>query len=131
MSLGLKKNISFEGYIPEENIKKVFKEASILVIPYTNANSNGVSGPMLLGMTEGLPIIASGGGARQEDIIDGHTGLIFESSDIKKLSRLLKKLIAEPDLRKKLGMGAHRHIIEEHGWQRAAGIVKREYKAII
>jgi len=51
-------HIQFLGYVPEESIADLFREASMVVMPYTS--SAGSSGVAHLAAQYGVPVIASG-----------------------------------------------------------------------
>ena len=51
-------HIRFLGYVPEEAIADLFREASLAVMPYTS--SAGSSGVAHLAAQYGVPVIASG-----------------------------------------------------------------------
>jgi glycosyltransferase involved in cell wall biosynthesis len=51
-------HIRFLGYVPEESIAELFREASLAVMPYTS--SAGSSGVAHLAAQYGVPVIASG-----------------------------------------------------------------------
>jgi glycosyltransferase involved in cell wall biosynthesis len=51
------KNLSFTGYVPEEDIPSLFKRSALLALPYTS--NTGTSGVAHLGCNYGLPIITT------------------------------------------------------------------------
>jgi glycosyltransferase involved in cell wall biosynthesis len=55
--LGQRPEISFVGYVPEEDIPQLFQQSTVVVLPYTS--SAGSSGIAHLACTYGVPIIAS------------------------------------------------------------------------
>ena len=55
--LGLRPEIQFVGYVPEEDIPQLFQRSTVVVLPYTS--SAGSSGIAHLACTYGVPILAS------------------------------------------------------------------------
>jgi len=100
-------------------IKKYYplKDADIMVLPYRKQNNFSLSGPLIQGMSYGLPIIASDVKNFSNDIEDGRTGILFEDGNVKMLAEKIKLLIDDRSLRKKLGENAQNHIFKEHNPQ--------------
>lgn len=65
--------IFFLGYVPEESIANLFREASLVVMPYTS--SAGSSGVAHLAAQYGVPVLASSIGDFRE--IAEHEGIAF------------------------------------------------------
>jgi glycosyltransferase involved in cell wall biosynthesis len=63
-------------------------------------------------MIAGLPVIASRAGGPADYIVDGATGLLFESSNDEDLARQLARLIDDPALRTSLGGAARTYALE-------------------
>ena len=58
----------------------------------------------------GLPVVAARSGAFPEVIRDGETGLLVPPDDPQALAKALQRLIADPDLRRRLGDAARAHV---------------------
>ena len=88
--------IQFLGYVPEESIADLFREASLAVMPYTS--SAGSSGVAHLAAQYGVPVIASG----IQDFRDlaEHEGIamrFFTSGDVDSLVEQLLLALNSPD----------------------------------
>lgn len=57
-------------------------------------------------MAAGLPVVAGRSGAIAESVIDGKTGILFESGDLNVQASALMKLAADVDTRNKMGKAA-------------------------
>jgi glycosyltransferase involved in cell wall biosynthesis len=88
--------IRFLGYVPEESIADLFREASLAVMPYTS--SAGSSGVAHLAAQYGVPVIASG--IRDFREIAEHEGIairFFTPGDADSLVEQLLLALNSPD----------------------------------
>jgi glycosyltransferase involved in cell wall biosynthesis len=58
------------------------------------------------GMAAGLPVVAAGAGGPTEIVTDGVDGLIHRPGDVADLAASLRRLAADPELRRRLGTAA-------------------------
>lgn len=69
-----KGNIEFLGYVPDDELKKLYSECEALIFP--QVEDFGIT--PLEAMASGRPVIALGKGGALDSIIDGKTGVFFE-----------------------------------------------------
>lgn len=80
----------------------------IFVLPsYAN---EGVPQALLQAMLCGLPVISTHIGAIPEALTDGISGLVVAPKDVDSLARAIQRLLADPDLSKRLSAQAQRDI---------------------
>jgi glycosyltransferase involved in cell wall biosynthesis len=84
------------GRIANERVGEVMADSDVIVVPsvwYENS-------PVVIqeARAAGVPVVASGHGALAEKVRDGVDGLHFEPGDAADLSRVLQRLLDEPDL---------------------------------
>ena len=65
--------------------------------------SEGMSNAILEYMLAGKPVVAANVGGNSELVEDGHNGVLVEKCDSRQLAQALEKLIANPDLRARMG----------------------------
>jgi hypothetical protein len=109
--------IRFLGYVPEESIADLFREASLAVMPYTS--SAGSSGVAHLAAQYGVPVIASG----IQDFRDlaEHEGIamrFFTPGDADSLVEQMLTVLNSPDELKEM---AWRSYAGRRGHEHAAG----------
>ena len=80
--------------------------------------SEGMPLALLEAMAEGLPAVASSVGGVPEIVQDGENGLLVPAGDAAALARALQRLLADPDLRMRLGCAARCTIAEHYGLER-------------
>lgn len=96
-------SIAFLGYVPEETIPDLFREASLAVMPYTS--SAGSSGVAHLAAQYGVPVIASDIGDFRELV--AHEGIairFFTSGNVDSLVEQLFLALSSPDELKEMAL---------------------------
>ena len=76
-------------YIKDEDVDQLYKNASIIVMPYKKIYQSGV---LLLSLSYGRTVIASDLSPFKEVISDGENGFLFESENSSSLSNCILKL---------------------------------------
>jgi len=76
--------------------------------------SEGFGRAVLESMSLGKPIIASKVGGLREAIKDGKNGFLVEPGDVDAIERRWRELLANPEMRKRLGQEAKRTVFAEY-----------------
>ncbi|SPD73164.1 putative Glycosyltransferase [uncultured Desulfobacterium sp.] len=79
-----------DTFIPNDNVYKYFRRASLLLLPYHEASQSGVA---LMGLPFGLPVVATDVGAISEVVIDKIHGRVVASGDITGFAEMVKTLL--------------------------------------
>ena len=87
-------------WVGDSEVASYFRNASILVLPYTSASQSGV---IAVAAALATPVIATRVGAIPEQIDDGETGLLTEPGSVDQLYRAMELVLDQPDLARKLG----------------------------
>lgn len=106
------KNIRFAGQRNDvENILQI----SYISVLFSNAevHAEGVSNSIMEAMAAGCPVVATVGGGTTEIISNNENGFVVNPNDIKACISNITKLIASPDLRRKLGEAARKTVLEK------------------
>lgn len=77
-------------FISNQEIPDLFTASDFLVLPYDDATQ---SGPSLIALNYGLPIIASDQPSFKEMIKDGENGFLFEKGNVASLEDVLKRMV--------------------------------------
>lgn len=80
-------------FIDNADIPNYFCNADCIVLPYDDATQ---SGPMMIALNYGLPIIASSLESFKKIVTDGYNGYIFQRGSATELTSALKKIIDMP-----------------------------------
>jgi glycosyltransferase involved in cell wall biosynthesis len=92
------------------------------------SSREGLPNALLEAGAAGRPIVATAAGGSGEIVIDGVTGLLVPVEDGGLLAGALGRLVADPDLRDRLGAAAREHIIETFGMDRFVAEFARLYQ---
>jgi glycosyltransferase involved in cell wall biosynthesis len=116
-------------YIADDEIEIYLKAGDVLVQPYTHIFQSGV---LILGLSFGIPVIASDVGSLKEDVIEGKTGFIFQPRNATELELAVEKFFAG-DLyrnRERTRREIREHILENNSWSKVAGITTGIYNRL-
>ncbi len=98
---GLKGKVSFLGW--REDSIDVVRLMDIVVHP---SLAEGFGRAVLEAMALGKPVVASAVGGLREAILHSENGYLVQPGDVDGIERCWRKLIAEPELRSRLGVNA-------------------------
>ncbi len=101
----LNKNAEFTGWSNRSDVIHYIKNSRAIIFPSQLYETQGMVVTEAAGL--GVPAIVSNACAASENIIDGETGLLFESGDIESLMQKIKLLSKKPHLAKKMGQNAY------------------------
>lgn len=99
-------DVRFIGYVPEEDVERTFRNATVTVFPYTA--TTGSSGVLHQAGAFGCPPILPRLGDLEDLITDeGYTGAFFEPDDSADLARAIARLLDDPEERARIARGNH------------------------
>jgi len=115
--------VSFLGPRPQDVLPSYYAAADVTVVPSYYESFGMVA---LEAMACGSPVIASRVGGLVTTVRDGVTGFLVPESDVGALADRIQALIADPDLRWRIGREGVRWAAQ-HRWPCVAEAVCREY----
>lgn len=92
----------------------------------TSSRSEGLPFNVMEAMYAGLPVVATAVKGHTDLIRDGESGLLYPYDDAAAFQRAVNRLLAEPDLAKRLGAAAKR-AVEPYGLERVLPVVMEAY----
>lgn len=106
---GLESIVTVPGWISGEQKEKYLKTSDIFILPSYNEQM-----PMsiLEGMAYGYPIIATVVGGIPEMVKHGENGFLFKSGDIEEMTKYLKLLCENKDMRERMGQRSREIVLE-------------------
>lgn len=116
--------VKFWGWLENRSpqLRELYESSTIFVFPSEAENFPIV---LLEAMAARLAIITSAGTGCAEVV--GDAALLVPPKDPEAITRALRRLIDEPDLRRSLGAAARRRIEENFTWSAVAGRYLEEY----
>ncbi|HEX2175493.1 MAG TPA: glycosyltransferase family 4 protein [Nocardioidaceae bacterium] len=115
-------------YIPNTEIGKLFRGASVTVCPYTDASQSGV---VLTAFAFGCPVVVTDVGGLAEYVEHGRTGLVVAPGDHEELAAVLVRCLRDHDLAARMRAGVAAATAGDLGWARAAAEMVTVYHAVL
>src|SRR6185437_11863937 len=101
------------GAVPHAEVERLLERASIVVAP---CEREGFGLAAAEALAFGRPVVAAAGGALLELVAEGETGLLVPPRDAAALREAVQRLLADPELRERLGGEARARARERFGW---------------
>jgi len=108
------------GSLPHEEVPALIHQFDVALAPYSRPHHDFYFSPLKLFeyMACGVPVIAAALGQIEEVVRDGETGLLYPPGQQDALLAACERLLSDPDLRRRLGMGAAKEIHNHYTWDR-------------
>ena len=119
---GCKAPVCFLGILTPDILDSAYNTADIFVWPGVN---EAVGMATLEAMAAGLPVATGPWGSVAQEIEPEVTGLVARTGN--ELSQATRRLIADPDLRKRLGAAARAHVLRRNGLPAAAKVLAEAF----
>ena len=100
----------YDEYLSNESRTQLFRKASVVVLPYTDATQSGVI-PVAYSFAK--PVIATAVGGLPAQVDDGSTGILVPPRNAHALADAIVRLLRDPDLRRRYGANGRRRVIAE------------------
>jgi glycosyltransferase involved in cell wall biosynthesis len=110
---GLERNVDVKGFVPRSELLKEIKESSLVVLPSLH-EAQPVA--MLEAMACGKPVVAFDFPFSREIIQDMDNGLLAKPEDVKDLASKIRLILADNELRARIGQRAFEYVRERHNW---------------
>jgi glycosyltransferase involved in cell wall biosynthesis len=103
------------GMLPREELYALMARASVVVCP---SRRDGLPVVCAEAMAHARPVVASAVGGLPDMVRDGETGLLVPPRDPVALRGAIDRLLADAELRRRLGRAARERIAELCAWER-------------
>jgi glycosyltransferase involved in cell wall biosynthesis len=124
--------IRWLGWLPAPALPEVFARATLALFPFddTLLNRTKCSIKLVDLLCAGVPVVAEAVGQNSDYIVNGESGLLVRSGDVRAMLEAVGRLLDDPSLRHKIGEGARRRMREQFSWNLLAVDVERAYTTI-
>jgi D-inositol-3-phosphate glycosyltransferase len=126
-SLGLSDDVRFIGAVDQKMLPAFYSAADVCVQPSFYESFGMVA---IEAMACGLPVVASRAGGLPFSIRDGETGLLVVPGDPSALAGAISALLANPDLRLRMGEAGHQRA-HRYRWRHVANEVSAVYEELL
>lgn len=115
-------------YISREEVPQLFQQASVVVLPYTDASQSGV---ISLAYAFGKPVVATTVGSIPEVVDHGQTGLLVLPRDSDSLAEAVISLLQDGETRRRMGQRALEKTRGELSWTAIAEQTLQVYRRVL
>ncbi len=122
--LGLQDCVQFLGFVPDEDLPKIYNLCDVFVMPNRVTEGTALAGDIEgFGITFieagacGKPVIAGRSGGAVEAVSDGRTGLLVDPRSEEEIAGAIQRLLDDPRLAQTLGKQARQRIEREFDWR--------------
>ncbi|MDR1652551.1 MAG: glycosyltransferase family 4 protein [Prevotellaceae bacterium] len=120
------KNITFTGYILQDNLKTYLAESDAYLFP---SLCEGCASSGMEAMAAGLPVVVTAESGLP--INNGENGIVIPSKDENAIVEAIVTLQKDKTLREKLGKNAAKTISENYTWEQYAENTVKIYKSML
>jgi len=110
--LGIEDKTIFHGYVPHEDLAKVYKEAAVFILPSILMENLPFS--LIEAMSQATPVITTNFGGQAEIVKDGINGLLVKPADPTDLAEKISTILDNPELARETGQRGRKIVEENH-----------------
>ena len=112
------------GFVPHDELQQLYARAAVIACP---SRREGFGVACLEAMAHGRPVVATRVGGLLDLVVDGETGIVVPPRDPAALRSALERLLADPDLRRKLGSAGRDRARTHFSWERVTDATLAAY----
>ncbi len=116
------------GFVPHERLEALYARAAVVACP---SHREGFGVACLEAMAQGRPVVATGVGGLRDLVVDGETGLVVPPRDVPALRAALERLLADAELRRRLGVAGRERARSEFSWDRVTAALMSAYEEVL
>jgi glycosyltransferase involved in cell wall biosynthesis len=102
-----------QGFVPHDELTRLYARAAVVACP---SRREGFGVACLEAMAHARAVVATDVGGLRDLVVDGETGIVVPPRDPVALRRALERLLADRDLRRRLGAAGRARARERFSW---------------
>ena len=118
LALGIAPSVRFLGYQPQKSVAQLLGDADVFVLP---SFAEGLPVVLMEALASRVPVIATQIAGVPELVQDGISGFIVPPGDLAGLTERMDRLLADPDLRARMGAAGRAKVEAEFDIATEAG----------
>lgn len=122
LALGLGHSVIFTGL--RSDVPRLLALSDVFCLPSWR---EGMPRSIIEAMAAGLPVVATDIRGCREEVLEGKTGFLVPVRDSQGLAEALSRLLADSELRRKLGEAGHRRAVEYYSEEK---VIERQMKCL-
>jgi colanic acid/amylovoran biosynthesis glycosyltransferase len=116
------------GFVQHDELQQLYARAAVVACP---SRREGFGVTCLEAMAHGRPVVATRVGGLLDLVVDGETGIVGPPRDPAALRSALDRLLADPDLRRRLGMAGRDRARTHFSWEKVTDATLAAYAAAV
>ncbi len=121
---GVREWVTFIGAVPDDELPALYAAADVFVLPTREEPAQqeveGFGIVFCEASAAGVPVVGGRSGGVAEAVRDGETGLLVAPGNAGATADALDRLLSDAALRRRLGEGGRRAVLEHYNWRRMA-----------
>lgn len=125
---GLGEIVTLHPALTQERLREIYAEATLFALPClitADGDRDGIPNVLVEALAEGLPVVSTNVSGIPELIRDGETGLLVEPQDPVALAGAIRRLLADPELGRRLGRAGSEFVHLEFDARRNIAALRR------
>lgn len=121
---GLDGAVEITGFVSQERIRELYRRATVFALPCQVASSgdrDGIPVALMEAMAAGLPVVTTPISGIPELVHDEVSGILVPPGDPEALAGAIARVVADPELARRLGVAAVAKVAAEFDARRNAG----------
>lgn len=111
-----RESLLLAGRVSDEELSDLFDACDVFIMPHRelgNGDTEGCPTVFLEAGAHGKAVIGGQAGGVRDAILDGETGLIVDGAQPDQIAAAIKRLLADPDLARRLGEANRRRVLTQ------------------
>jgi glycosyltransferase involved in cell wall biosynthesis len=126
--LGIRARFAFTGLVPPDRIPELIHAMDIVV---HTSQWEGLARVLPQGLIAGKPVVSYDVGGAREVVIPGETGYLLPRDSVDELADALSELIADPELRQRLGCTGRERFTHRFRHQTMTTAIRDVYERVL